>query len=167
MESRRRETIYVHLKSSTLFQPNTREYNQTIPQLQSSIRVQKGFINEYTMYEFSLRWYCFQKLILVWIFSFINVNDYFITETVTFGYSDILTIYTFHTYHFMPQHTDFEHSAACLSVVFELLPGLIPFAILWDAGWTLEKDVYIKKHELQLSDYNIGKYFSPKCTNFW
>ena len=28
-----------------------------------------------------------------------------------------------------PQHTDFEHSAACLSVVLVSLNGFIPFAI--------------------------------------
>ena len=33
---------------------------------------------------------------------------------------------TSHTDHFTPKHTAFEHSAACLSVVFELLPGFIP-----------------------------------------
>ena len=41
---------------------------------------------------------------------------------------------TSHTDHFTPQHTAFEHSAACLSVVFELLPGFIPFTILWHIG---------------------------------
>ena len=30
---------------------------------------------------------------------------------------------------FMPKHTAFEHSGACLSVVFELLPGIITFVI--------------------------------------
>ena len=47
-------------------------------------------------------------------------------ETDTFGYIVVWTIYTSHTDHFTPQHTAFEHSAACLSVVFELLPGFIP-----------------------------------------
>ena len=28
------------------------------------------------------------------------------------------------------RHTAYEHSAACLSVVFELLPGFIPFVTL-------------------------------------
>ena len=59
-----------------------------------------------------------------------NENGYVTKETDTFGYSDILTIYTFHTDHITPQHTAFEYSAACLSFVCELLPGLIPFAIL-------------------------------------
>ena len=34
----------------------------------------------------------------------------------------------------MPQHTAFEQSAACLSVFLDLLPGLIPYAILRHAG---------------------------------
>ena len=39
------------------------------------------------------------------------------------GYIVVWTIYTSYIDHFMPQHTAFEQSAACLSVVFELLPG--------------------------------------------
>ena len=66
---------------------------------------------------------------------------FFIKETDIFGHIVVWTIYTSHIDHFMPQHTAFEQSAACLSVVLELLPGLIPFAILWHAGWTLEKTI--------------------------
>ena len=44
-----------------------------------------------------------------------------------------ITMYTYHIDHFTPQHTTFEQSAACLSVFFELLPSLIPFAKLWRA----------------------------------
>ena len=51
-----------------------------------------------------------------------NKNGYFIIETDTFGYIVVCTIYTSHTDYFTPQHTAFERSAACLSVVFELLP---------------------------------------------
>ena len=32
--------------------------------------------------------------------------------------------------HFTPQHTAEEQSEACFSVFLELLPGVIPFAIL-------------------------------------
>ena len=39
-----------------------------------------------------------------------------------------------HTDHFTPQHTAFEQAAACLSFVFESIPGSILFAILWHAG---------------------------------
>ena len=54
----------------------------------------------------------------------------------------ILTIfYTSHIDHFTPKHTAFEQPAACLSVFLELLPGLILFAILWHAGWSLEKTI--------------------------
>ena len=62
--------------------------------------------------------------------SSINKNDYFIKETDTFGYIDILIIYTSHRDHFTFQQTSFQHSAACLSVAFELLPVFIQFAIL-------------------------------------
>ena len=53
-----------------------------------------------------------------------------------------------------PQHTPFEQSTACLLVFLELLPGLLPFAILWHVGRTLEKN-HLHEHELQLSDCNI------------
>ena len=46
-------------------------------------------------------------------------------ETDTFGYIVVWTVFTSHIDHFTPKHTAFEHSAACLSVVFELLPGYI------------------------------------------
>ena len=42
----------------------------------------------------------------------------------------------------MPKHAVFECSTVCLSVIFELLPGLIPFASKWHA-WILDKNVYI------------------------
>ena len=67
-------------------------------------------------------------------------------ETDTFGYIVIWTIYTSHTDHFTPQHTAFEHSATCLSVIFELLPGFIPFTILWHIGWILDKNVTMNKN---------------------
>ena len=89
---------------------------------------------------------CFQKLWLVWTFSCIYKNGYFIMERDTFGYIDVCTIYTSNTDHFTPQHTDFEHLAACLSVVFELLPGFIPFTILWHIGWILDKNVTMNKN---------------------
>ena len=56
--------------------------------------------------------------------SCINKNCFF---TQGDGY---LIIHTSHIDHFTPQHTAFEQSAACLSVFLELLPVLIPFAIL-------------------------------------
>ena len=76
-----------------------------------------GTIHRATIKTTNLGGRCFQKLLLVWHFSCININGYFIKETDTFGYIDIWTIYTFHTDHFTPHHTAFEHSAACLSVV--------------------------------------------------
>ena len=87
-----------------------------------------------------LRGYIFQKLLLAWNYSCINKNCFFINETDTFGHIVVWTIYTHHIDPFTPQHTAFEQSAACLSVFLELLPGLVPFTILWHAGWTLEKN---------------------------
>ena len=78
------------------------------------------------------------KALLCMNFHCINKNGYFIIETSTFGYIAVWTIYTSDTDHFTPQQTIFEHLAAWLSVVFELLPGFIPFTILWQAGWVLE-----------------------------
>ena len=65
----------------------------------------------------------------------------FVKETDTFGHIVVWTIYTYHIVHFMPQHTAFEQSAACLSVFLELLPGLIPLTMLCHARWTLEKTI--------------------------
>ena len=48
----------------------------------------------------------------------------------TLGHIVVRTIDSSHIDHFTPQHTTFEQSAACLSVVLEFLPGLIKFAIL-------------------------------------
>ena len=42
-------------------------------------------------------------------------------ETDAFGYIVVWTIYTSHTDHFTHQHTAFELSAACLSIVFGFL----------------------------------------------
>ena len=81
-------------------------------------------------------------------------NVIFIKETYTFGHIVVWTIYTSHKDHFTPQHTALEQSPACLSVFLELLPGLIPFATFWDAGWTLE-NMHLHEHEPQLSDDNI------------
>ena len=88
-----------------------------------------------------LRGYVFQKLLLAWNFSCISKKCFFIKETDTFGHIVVWTIYTSHIDHFTSQHTAFEQSAACLSVFLDLLHGLIPFAILWHAGWTLGKTV--------------------------
>ena len=43
----------------------------------------------------------------------------------------------------MPKHAVFECSAVCLSVIFELLLGLIPFAPKWRDGLILDQNVYI------------------------
>ena len=44
-------------------------------------------------------------------------------------------LYISHTIILRPNIT-FEHSKACLSVIFEILPGFISFAILLHAGYT-------------------------------
>ena len=49
------------------------------------------------------------------------------------------------TDHFTSKHTAFEHSAACLSVVLELLPGVVTFAILWHTRRILDKNVNVNK----------------------
>ena len=49
--------------------------------------------------------------------SCINKNGFFIKEADTFGHIVVLTIYTSHIDHFTPQHTAFDQSEACLSVV--------------------------------------------------
>ena len=72
-------------------------------------------------------------------FFLLKTKLFFIKETYTFGQIVVWTIYTSHIDHFTPHHTAFEQSATCLSIFLESLPGLIPFAILWHAGWTLEK----------------------------
>ena len=94
-----------------------------------------------------LRGYIFQKLLLACFFSYWP-KMLFVKGTDTFGHIVVWTIYTSHIEYFMPQHTAFEQSSACLSVFLESLSGLIPFAILWHAGWTLEKKKQLHEHEL-------------------
>ena len=48
-------------------------------------------------------------------------------------------LYISHRSLYAPKNTAFEQSAASLSVCLESFPDLIPFVILWHAGWTLEK----------------------------
>ena len=54
----------------------------------------------------------------------------------TSGFIVVRTIYTSHTGQYMPKHAVFECLAVCLhvSVIIELLPGLIPFTSKWHAG---------------------------------
>ena len=42
--------------------------------------------------------------------------------------------------------TVFDYSAACLSVIFELLPGLTPIALLRHAGCILSKSINLDMH---------------------
>ena len=78
---------------------------------------------------------------------FLYEHDFlFYHEDGYFGYIIVWKIYTSHTDHFTPQQTAFLHSAACLLVVFELLPGFIPFTILWHIGWILDKNVTVNKN---------------------
>ena len=42
----------------------------------------------------------------------------------------------------MPKHAVFECSTVCLPVIFQSLPGLIPFASKWHAG-NFRQNVYI------------------------
>ena len=85
----------------------------------------------------------------------------FIKERDTFGHNAVWTIYTSHIDHFRPKNTVFEQSAACLSVFLELLPGLIPFAILWHAGWTLEKTICMNMNYNYLTAIFGQRYPSP------
>ena len=40
----------------------------------------------------------------------------------------------------MPKDAVFECSVVCLSVIIELLPGLIPFTSKWHDGYILDKN---------------------------
>ena len=88
----------------------------------------------------TLRVYNFAKALTCMIFSCIN-KTFFYQGDGAFGHIVIWTIFTSHIDHFTPQHTDYEQSAASLSEFLELLSGLIPFTILWQAGWILEKTI--------------------------
>ena len=81
---------------------------------------------------YGLRGYCFQKLFLVWNFYCIKNNGFFIKETDTFDHIVLCwgVKCISHIDHFTAKHTAFEQSTACVSVVFALLPGFIPFVIL-------------------------------------
>ena len=63
------------------------------------------------------------KALTCLIFFLYKQKRLFYQEDRYFGYIDKRTILTSHTDHFTPQNTAFQQSAACLSVVFELLPG--------------------------------------------
>ena len=101
------------------------------------------------------RGYIFQKL--AWNYSCINNNCFFVKQTDTFGHIVIWTIYTSHIDHFTSLQTAFEHLAACLSVVLKLLFGLILFATLWHAGWTLDKN-----HGMNMNYSYLTAVFRPK-----
>ena len=79
------------------------------------------------------------KFLLVWFFSCINKNCFscYQGDRSIWPHCCMNNLKS-HKDHFTPQHTAFKQSAACLSVFLELLPGLIPFAILWHTGWILE-----------------------------
>ena len=51
----------------------------------------------------------------------------------TSGYIVVWAIYTSHTGQYMPTDAVFDYSAVCLSVIIELLPGLILFTFKWHA----------------------------------
>ena len=106
-----------------------------------------------------LRGWCFLKLLFVCNLSWINKNWYFIKETDTFSYIHIWTIYTVHTDHFTSQHTAFEHSAACFSVI--LVTTWFYFVCNIVTRWANYWEKHLHNYELQLSDYNMGKYFRP------
>ena len=89
-------------------------------------------------------------LLLVWKFTCKNKNDIFVKETDISGYIIVLSLWKVNA-----QTRSFKCSAACLSVIFVLLPGLIPFAYEWHAWWILDKYVYINMSYTQLSDYNV------------
>ena len=90
-----------------------------------------------------VRRYIFQKLLLAWIFFLIKQNLLFYHgDGCLWPHCCMNKLYISHRSLYAPTYS-FEQSTACLSVVFELLPGFIPFAILWHAGWTLEKNIYI------------------------
>ena len=68
-----------------------------------------------------------QKPVLVSNFTCKNKNGLFVKEINTSGYIVACAIYTLHIDKFAPKNTFSHCSAACLSVIFELLPGLILF----------------------------------------
>ena len=69
-------------------------------------------------------------------------NGFSVKDIDTSGYIVVSAIYTSHTDQSSHKHAVFECSAVCLSVIFELFPGLIPFASKWLTGF-LDKNVYM------------------------
>ena len=69
----------------------------------------------------------------------------------------------------MPKHIISQYSAAWLSDICELLPGLIHFALVWHEWCILDKNVYMKKnYDRTVSRLHVMKTFSPKCNKyFW
>ena len=70
--------------------------------------------------------------------------------------------YTFHTDHFTPQHTDFEHTQQHAYQSF--LSYFLGFSVSnIVTRWVNFREKHLHKHEIQLSDYNIGKYLRPNA----
>ena len=90
----------------------------TVPSNPASNRVTTGIKETHYLYE----------NLPVKIKTGISVKD-----IDTSGYIVVRAIYTSHTAQYMPKHAVFECSAVCLSVIIELLPGLIPFTSKWHA----------------------------------
>ena len=109
--------------------------------------------------DFGFRGLSFKSSYLHEIIPVFKQKLLFIKETDdTFGHIVVWSIYTSHIDHFTPQHTPFEQLAACLSVFLELLPGLIPFAILWQAGWSLEKTICMNMDVTEKSSQGCHHY---------
>ena len=69
--------------------------------------------------------------------------------------------YISHRSFYAPSYS-FEHSAACLSVVFSYFLVLFRLPVYNNVivkRWVNFIEKRLHKHELQLSDYNMGKYF--------
>ena len=83
------------------------------------------------------------KAIYLYVFFLYNKIGYFIKEMDTFGFYLYMTnLYISHRSFYAPTYS---FCALCSMPIsrFELLPDLIPFAILWHDGWTLEKNINI------------------------
>ena len=75
-----------------------------------------------------------QKSLLVRKFTCKIKNGFSAKDIDSSGYIVALAIYTSHTGQYIPKDAVFECSVVCLSVIIELLPGLIPFTFKWHAG---------------------------------
>ena len=86
-----------------------------------------------------LRGYIFQKLLLAWNFSCIN-NFFYQRHGYVWPHCCMNILYISYRSLYAPTY-NFLAIGSIIIIFLKLIPSLIWLAILWHAGWTLEKTI--------------------------